>query len=106
MAEADAPVYEFIEWLLDTGATSHMSAFEEDFESITWFNIPIPVRVGGGRELQATGVGRVDLKVKVTTLSADGASETVTTVRQTTLRRVLFVPQLIGVRHNIGSEGH
>ncbi|GMF31059.1 unnamed protein product [Phytophthora lilii] len=67
-------------WILDSGASSHMSGDQVDFDDFRELTEPIDITVANGQRLRAAGVGSVKL------IMEDGV--------KVTLTDVLFVPHL------------
>ena len=72
------------EWIVDSGATCHMCNKQSMFSDLRALSPPLSVTLGDGRDLKATGRGRVVLTMKL----PDGSSKTCT------LHDVLLVPDL------------
>jgi len=70
-------------WVIDSGATAHMSNNKKLFTNLEKLDNPIDVKVGDGFELQAVGLGTVSIYVNV-----NGNS------KKCTLSRVYYVPNL------------
>ena len=71
-------------WIVDSGATCHMSNDEEQFSDFRRFDKPKQVALGDGRELEAVGQGTVYLSMNL----PEGKT------CQRKLRDVLYVPRL------------
>ena len=71
-------------WLVDTGATRHISNTLSNFSSYRPFRDPREVVVGGPERLQALGVGTV----KITVLQGAGDAQ------RCILHKVLYVPEM------------
>ena len=71
------------EWIVDSGASSHMDHDENDFTNLVYFDQPQKVKVGDGKYVEALGEGTVKLKVRI------GSK-----VKKRRLKKVLFVPSL------------
>jgi hypothetical protein len=69
------------DWVLDSGATDHMSPFREKFTNFQ--HCSRSIEVAGGNNLPATGVGDISIKLV-------NSSKTII------LRNALFVPKLNG----------
>ena len=69
-------------WILDSGATHHMSSMRELFENLT--NHKASISIASGETMEAIGVGEIVITVK------DG-NDSPTGIR---LREVLYVPSL------------
>ncbi|KAI9919518.1 hypothetical protein PsorP6_017398 [Peronosclerospora sorghi] len=67
-------------WLLDGGASSHMTPFRADYISYRSISNPIAVTIADGACLNAVGVGDVKM------VTIDG--------REITVTEVLFIPNL------------
>ena len=72
------------DWIIDSGASRSMTNNRNNFKTCVDLAQPTTVKVGDGRELQATGIGTVILKSRV---SSDE-------VREIKLINCLFVPEL------------
>ncbi len=72
------------EWLVDSGATSHMSNNRSLFTQVRDLDPAETVTLGDGRDLEVKSVGTVVLEM----LLPDGSS------RRCSLQRVLYVPKL------------
>ena len=72
------------DWIIDSGATCHMSNCEEMFSKLKKLEEPINVHVGDGHPLKGVGKG----SVKMTVTIPSGATSKIK------LRNVLFVPEL------------
>ncbi|MCP4485859.1 MAG: hypothetical protein GY820_00815, partial [Gammaproteobacteria bacterium] len=75
-----------LKWVIDSGATSHMTNKSSLLKSFKAFDAPQVVRVGDGRKLLSTGRGEIDLLVEHP--KADGTTITIT------LQNVLLVPDI------------
>ena len=51
-------------WLLDSGASSHMSPFEKDFTNIQLLKTPIIISIANGVQLSATKFGNVSVMLE------------------------------------------
>ena len=71
-------------WIVDSGASRHMCGNVTCFERYLDLQNPIDIQVGDGRVVKATGIGSVNLNVKLLDDS----------VCDLKLRNVLFVPKL------------
>nr|CCA19869.1 putative polyprotein [Albugo laibachii Nc14] len=67
-------------WILDSGASSHISIKEDDFTNLEVITTPINISVANGAKLEAIGIGSVHMK-----LSND---------RNIRVENVLYVPDL------------
>lgn len=97
VAEANAAVHEG-EWILDTGATEHMTYDASNFVSFERFDSPGPVKFGGTMREECLGRGDIPLIAKV-----DGG------YKHLLLRGVLYVPNMRRKLISIGktiSLGH
>ena len=72
------------EWLVDSGATSHMCNNRSLFKQVRDLDSAETITLGDGRNLEVKSVGTVELEV----LLPDGSS------RSCSLQRVLYVPEL------------
>ena len=72
------------EWLVDSGATSHMSNCKRLFSQVRDLEPADTVTLGDGRDLEVKSVGTVELDM----LLPDGSS------RKCSLLKVLYVPKL------------
>ena len=72
------------EWLVDSGATSHMSNCKRLFTQVRDLEPADTVTLGDGRDLEVKSVGTVELDM----LLPDGSS------RKCSLQKVLYVPKL------------
>ena len=70
-------------WIIDSGASQHMSNCKSNFINLCNLSAPISVEIGDGCRLQATGVGNIKLNI---ILPQENKS--------VTLKNVLFVPEL------------
>lgn len=77
-------------WILDSGATDHMSPVREWFEDFQIFESPRPIGTAGGQVLEALGVGNIPVM-------ATNGNEW----KKRVLTQVLFVPKL---QYNLFSE--
>ena len=75
---------DFIEWLLDSGATSHFTPFLKDLINATKLSTPLNIKVANGTTLKATHVGEVIINF----ISDQGVEVDLR------LLRVLYVPGL------------
>ena len=75
-------------WLIDSGASSHMCTRKSEFSELQDIK-PIDIVLGDGHTLQATGIGKVPLNVKI-----PGGTQSCT------LNEVLYVP---GLAYNLFS---
>ncbi|MCP4491847.1 MAG: hypothetical protein GY820_31755, partial [Gammaproteobacteria bacterium] len=75
------------QWIIDSGASSHMTAIWDAIEDYRVFEQPKSVRLGDGRVLPALGSGHVTLVLESTTTSSGEPSDI-------TLMNVLYVPKL------------
>nr|CCA24692.1 putative polyprotein [Albugo laibachii Nc14] len=50
-------------WILDSGASSHMSFKEDDFRNLKAITTPINILVANGAKLEAIGIGSVHMKI-------------------------------------------
>ena len=71
-------------WILDSGATQHMSNDKSYFNELNILATPLPVQVGDGRILDAIGVGTIALQMHLPD----------NTARKCFLKNVLCVPKL------------
>ena len=71
-------------WLIDSGATSHMTYNRKLFKEYTEFNTPQKVSLGDGHILEAMGTGKVEIETMV------GRN----TSKLNTMHDVLFVPDM------------
>ncbi|KAK2578707.1 hypothetical protein KPH14_012663 [Odynerus spinipes] len=76
-------------WLIDSGASDHMTNRRDYFCKLREFSVPTKVRVGNGEELQAIGQGDIDIETCVNGKWAPG-----------TMYDVLLVPDM---KHNLFS---
>ena len=81
-ALADSTVTE--EWIIDSGATSHMTHSKELLYQYCKFEVPEKVSLGDGRHVEALGTG--DIQVNMTFK--------VSKQKNCVMRRVLYVPKL------------
>ena len=77
-------------WILDSGATRHMSNDVNSFVKLIDLKVPLEMKVGDGRIIKATGIGNVVLNVSSNNNCA------------LTLKNALFVPKL---KYNLVSIG-
>ena len=71
-------------WIIDSGATCHMSTDRSQFSDYSPLEIPLGVTLGDGHHLKAVGRGSVTLEVE--TPSSKG--------KKCNLSNVLYVPNL------------
>ena len=71
-------------WLVDSGASSHMTPNKEYFTSYKVFDKPEKVHLGDGREVEAVGAGNIRLEMKFRVSPSKAA----------TMYDVLYVPKL------------
>eukprot|EP00794_Sanderia_malayensis_P014480 gene14480-15982_t len=71
-------------WIIDSGATKHMSPRKEFFKKYVQFKVPETVLLGNGAVCDALGIGTV-----IVSRVCDGKR------KQFTLSNVLYVPQLV-----------
>ncbi len=81
------------EWLIDSGASKHMTCHEEILQNYQQFPRPQSVKLGDGRVVDALGFGNV--KLKMTFKSSD--------VKSVTMFDVLYVPKLSGNLFSVGA---
>ncbi len=74
------------QWIVDSGATSHMTSDADLLKDYTCFEEPRVVRLGDGRKLSATGRGSVYMKID--------RSDIDTSTIDVKLQNVLLVPDL------------
>lgn len=70
-------------WIVDSGASEHMTSHREWFSSYRHFQEPSKIKIGDGTTLNAEGEGNIDVLIK----SDDGWKEKY-------LENVLFVPNM------------
>jgi hypothetical protein len=89
MAHATSEPEEDGNWLIDSGASSHMSPYRDDFVTYQKLKKPIEVKVADGKKVTAAGRGDVRMNF-------DGVETTVTNVLHIPGldRRLLSVPKL------------
>lgn len=90
VAEANLAVGES-EWILDSGATDHMTFDKSSFSELEFFEQPRKIRLGDSGSVQGLGVGTVEL------VAMNESGE-----KLVRLERVLFVP---GIRRKLISIG-
>lgn len=83
IAEANASSGAIIEWILDSGATEHMSFDEKEFSHMT--KLDVPKKVLFGNDGHGYGVGLGDIQV---TSTVNGVKHSLV------LRDVLYVPEV------------
>lgn len=71
-------------WIIDSGASQHMSNNVSSFFELTDLSSPIAIKIGSGETLQAVAVGKISLKLR---LPDDK-------INDCTLLNVLYVPKL------------
>ncbi len=71
-------------WLVDSGASSHMTSNKRYFASFKEFDKPEDVHLGDGRVVQALGVGSIHMKMMFK----------VSRPKPATMHDVLYVPKL------------
>ncbi len=69
------------QWIVDSGATSHMTSDAEWLQDLVTFDVAKVVRLGDGRKLSATGSGTVNMKIQ----SADADLGTINALLQNVL---------------------
>lgn len=79
-------------WILDSGASAHMSSHREWFSEYRDLDIPVNLTIGNGQTIQAVGTGKIHVKV------FNGVDW-----GESFLSSVLFVPELGA--HNLFSVG-
>lgn len=82
-----------IEWLIDSGASKHMTCHEEILQNYQQFPKPQSVKLGDGRVVDALGLGNVKLRM---TFKVDD-------VKNVTMFDVLYVPKLSGNLFSVGA---
>lgn len=82
-----------IEWLIDSGASKHMTCSKEILQDYQEFTKPQSVKLGDGRVVDAQGLGTV--KMKMTFKVSD--------VKDVTMYDVLYVPKLSGNLFSVGA---
>ena len=80
-------------WLIDSGASKHMTNRKDALVSFREFKIPQLVRVGDGRTVEAVGIGKVQLEMKFK----------VSDSKVITMHDVLFVPKLASNLFSVGA---
>lgn len=78
-------------WIIDSGATDHISNDENSFSSLTYFDSPRLVKLGDFNALKAIGIGNVNVLSNVENVK-----------KNVELTNVLFVP---GLRRKVISIG-
>jgi len=81
------------EWLVDSGASKHMTCRKEILVNYQEFRQPQQVRLGDGRTVEALGAGNVQLKMVFK----------VSEPKQITMYGVLYVPKLAGNLFSVGA---
>ncbi|KAG7523296.1 Retrovirus-related Pol poly from transposon TNT 1-94 [Solea senegalensis] len=82
-----------VQWLVDFGASKHMTCHEEIFQDYQQFPKPQSVKLGDGRVVDALGLGNV--KLRMTFKVSDG--------KNVTMYDVLYVPKLSGNLFSLGA---
>lgn len=72
------------DWLIDSGATSHMTHNKSLFKTYKAFNVPQKVSLGDGHILEVVGSGNVEIQT-----CTRGQQ-----VKPNTMYKVLLVPEL------------
>ena len=72
------------QWLIDSGATSHMTYSRELLHYYRKFDVPQTVSFGDGRSVEAIGAGNIELKMMFK----------VSKKKRCTMKNVLYVPKL------------
>ena len=80
-------------WIIDSGATSHMCCDKNEFNQFSRLEEHVQISLGDGRNLSAHGRGSVKLKMRL----PGGKSQLCT------LHDVLYIPEL---KYNLFSVGH
>ncbi|KAE9064539.1 hypothetical protein PF010_g28564 [Phytophthora fragariae] len=70
------------EWLVDSGASSHMTSIRDKFVSMKELKTPVRITIADGKKIDAVAMGTVGLKLM------DGTS--------VTLSDVLYIPEVEG----------
>ena len=81
------------EWLIDSGASKHMTCDKEKIQEYQEFTKSQSVKLGDGRVVDALGIGNV--KLKMTFKLSD--------VKNVTMYDVLYVPKLSGNLFSVGA---
>lgn len=81
------------EWILDSGASKHMTCCKEFLVNFREFAKPQLVKVGDGRTVEALGIGNVRLEMKFKMSDS----------KFVTMYDVLYVPKLAGNLFSVGS---
>ena len=71
-------------WLIDFGATSHMTYSKELLRNYRMFDVPQPVNLGDGRTVEAHGEGNIDVDMIFK----------VSNKKRCVMKNVLYVPKL------------
>lgn len=79
-------------WLQDCAATEHMSSRRELFTNFSLLKVPMVITIGDGTNLEATGIGDVELE------AFDGTSWS-----EVVLKNVLYVPKMPFNLFSVGS---
>lgn len=82
-----------VEWLIDSGASKHMTCDKDSLQEYQLFSKAQSVRLGDGRVVDALGVGNVKIKM---TFEVSG-------VKNATMYDVLYVPKLSGNLFSVGA---
>ena len=82
----DTTIYTELDWVIDSGASRHMSPHKGLFLNFRELNTPSVVRVGNGNVAEAAGIGSIELSPKVI------------------LHEVLYFPRA-HIQHNVCEQG-
>lgn len=82
-----------VEWLIDSGASKHMTCHEEILQDYQQFPRPQSVKLGDGRVVEALGLDNVKLRMKFK----------VSDVKNVTMFDGLYVPKLSGNLFSVGA---
>lgn len=82
-----------VEWLIDSGASKHMTCHEEILQDYQKFPKTQSVKLGDGRVVDALGLGNVKLRMALK----------ISDVKNVTMFDVLYVPKLSGNLFSVGA---
>lgn len=82
-----------VEWLIDSGASKHMTCDKEILQEYQQFSKAQSVKLGDGRVVDALGVGNVNMKMTFK----------ISDVKNVTMYDVLYVPKLSGNLFSVGA---
>ena len=82
-----------VEWLIDSGASKHMTCDQEILQEYQQFSKAQSVKLGDGRVVDALGIGNVNMKMTFKSSN----------VKDVTMYDVLYVPKLSGNLFSVGA---